>query len=91
MTLFDGRIDEMNRTLNSRDQEARGVVYLWAEKWLSRKESILRIVRVSLLRLIRCISALILDGVGQNSELLSEVHSLEIELECKFRVIQFLS
>ena len=47
MTLFDGtdakydtlrwyglRIGEMDRTLNSRDQEARGVVYLWAEKVL---------------------------------------------------------
>lgn len=84
------------------------MVYLWAEKLLSRPVSLKAlydlkerinpsssgIVIVSLLpiaRLIRCISALILDGVGQNSELLSEVHSLEIELECKFRVIKFLS
>jgi len=39
MKLFDGpRIGEIESILNSRDQEARGVVYLWAEKWLSRQE-----------------------------------------------------
>lgn len=36
MKLFDGpRIGEIESILNSRDQEARGVVYLWAEKWLA--------------------------------------------------------
>ncbi|KAI7993356.1 hypothetical protein LOK49_LG11G02826 [Camellia lanceoleosa] len=36
------RIGKMDRTLNSRDQETREMVYLWAEKWLSRSRQSLR-------------------------------------------------